>query len=56
MTYAQGFSDGERAAYADKRGQTRDGQHTLMSAGFSVALAEYWRGYRDAYFPRSVTW
>jgi hypothetical protein len=54
MTYERGFSDGERQAFTDRRSKSRDGEHSILSAGFSTALAEYWRGFRDGYFPRGA--
>ena len=55
MSYEQGFRDGERYAFSDKRGGS-EGANVLLTAGFSELLAEYWRGFRDGYSPRSAWW
>jgi hypothetical protein len=48
MNYEQGFSDGEKAAFRDRK------------VGFVRAMPdadnEYRRGFVDGYRPRSITW
>ena len=48
MNYEQGFSDGEKAAFRDRK------------VGFVRAMPEpdnpYRRGFVDGYTPRSITW
>ena len=53
-TYAQGFAEGERQAFEDRRGNCRHGQEALQAASNGPVLSEYWRGFKDGYLPRSV--
>jgi len=48
MTYEQGFSDGERAAFSDRK--------TGFQRSIPETDGEYWRGFFDGYTPRSSTW
>ena len=47
--YEEGFSDGERQAFNDRRDH-------IMRAHPRVGDNEYMRGWHDGYSPRSVTW
>ena len=48
MTYEQGFSDGERAAWFDRK--------ALIPRPFLSEQGDYRRGFVDGYTPRSATW
>lgn len=48
MTYEQGFSDGERAAWFDRK--------ALIPRAFPSEQGDYRRGFVDGYTPRSSTW
>ena len=49
MSYAAGFAQGERAAFADRqRGMTRPRPTEMRD--------EYMRGWWDGYTPRSLDW
>jgi hypothetical protein len=50
MSYANGFDDGERAAFRHRKAGI------TLDRDFPEPQTDYERGYRDGYTPRSPGW